>query len=331
MSTDTKMFFKNNLFIPDIAVALTYRCNLHCDYCYVKGLEKDIPDEISLFDFKKVICWLKKQNRNKIMLFGGEPTQHTKFIEILDLCYKQNLEFCLATNGLFSEEIALRLHRPNVAFVQVNYNHPSYYTPNQIVILDRVLSLLKKRRVSLYLRYNISQNMDNSNIFHVAKKYGAKAIMFGITFQGYSNNKFLSYENKSEVHDIFIDFLSKAEKNKINVRFAGPMPRCIFEETEWKNLEANTNLTSVCYPDTVGDFFSGLRIVNPDLSVFACFHIFIKAKNLFDFKTLEQLTRFFKKDINELKWKKHLYPECKDCDYFMNRKCQGSCLGAKTR
>ncbi|MFW5847121.1 MAG: radical SAM protein [Nanoarchaeota archaeon] len=82
-----------NKDITALALLITQRCNLDCDYCYI---EKNPNSEMKLDIAKKVIdFFLNSQGKyKKIILLGGEPLLREKFIsEILDYVEKQKINF----------------------------------------------------------------------------------------------------------------------------------------------------------------------------------------------------------------------------------------------
>ena len=322
-------FNRSLLFIPDLVISLTYHCNLNCDYCYVRGLLKDTPYEMSMINFNRILDWLAKQNKMKIVLFGGEPTYHSKFKEILDTCEHRGFRIGIITNNLFVPETLKKLDRNYVKFIQVNYNHPSFYTREQFKLFHDNLEHIKKQKIKIILRYNMQEKyVFDEYVLKGAKKYNSE-VMFGITFKGYSGNKYLTYEDKEYIKNRLLRFAHNAKRNRVCSYLSGPVPRCLFNKREWNFLKKYSQASTECHACEYGKFNSGARIVNPDLSVFGCFHIFTKAKNIFDFNDLRQLFEYFHEPINKLKWERPLFPGCKDCELFNNKICQGACLGAK--
>ena len=78
---------------------LTRSCNKKCSYCFA---DTSSHDEMSLETFVSI---LDKQENNEIKLLGGEPTQHSKFKDILNICEERNTHVTLISNFLFSQEI----------------------------------------------------------------------------------------------------------------------------------------------------------------------------------------------------------------------------------
>jgi len=86
-----------------IIIPITNVCNLSCGGC--NQLCGNYPKKslwfIELDELKKNINIVANNtNKKRIGLFGGEPTLHPKFNEVLELCYEfKELEFLVYTNG----------------------------------------------------------------------------------------------------------------------------------------------------------------------------------------------------------------------------------------
>jgi len=100
--------------VKTILLVLNHRCNLRCDYCYLREL--GYPSQrISFGKIKKIIryayqVWLKKDEILNLFFFGGEPLLEFGLIKkTVSFCqkkYKDNgIQYTIDTNGtLFSKE-----------------------------------------------------------------------------------------------------------------------------------------------------------------------------------------------------------------------------------
>ena len=326
----------SSLWKPDLVVSLTYHCNANCEYCYSKGLKKDMPNHITFENFKRIVQWLKKQGRNKIIVFGGEPTIHPEFKNILQYCEDEDMEIGVLTNGLFKKDISDMLAKDFVKIISFNYNPPFLYKKNDWELLNKNINILAKKGAKVELRGNLQDYYRNYDyIIKKAKNYGLK-IRFGITLKGV-DNKYWSFEDRENIKSCLLRFVKKMKANKVYGFLTGPIPRCLFSNSEWNFLKKYAHARSRCYVTDFKakkgknlKFDSGCRVVNPDLSVFGCSPIFNqKANNLLDFWDVFELYDYFHHNLINLQWEKHLYEGCKKCKLFRSRVCQGACLGAK--
>ncbi|MFH2144428.1 MAG: radical SAM protein, partial [Candidatus Omnitrophota bacterium] len=148
-----RFFIEQPTFGADLRIAISYKCNRDCSYCYAKGLEEIYPEDMKLEDFRKVIGWLKKQNRKRIALSGGEPTIHPKFCEFLDSCEKENIDVGLLTNNLFNSEIAEKITRKNVGYIMVHYEVREAFSSEEYEIFTGNLNLLNNKGIPTVFRY----------------------------------------------------------------------------------------------------------------------------------------------------------------------------------
>jgi radical SAM protein with 4Fe4S-binding SPASM domain len=82
-------------------LTITSKCNLKCDYCYVKtGKNK----ELTTSEWKKILKTLKEHGVNWVQLTGGEPLMRDDFWEILEECYNKFDKVILTTNALLIDD-----------------------------------------------------------------------------------------------------------------------------------------------------------------------------------------------------------------------------------
>lgn len=67
-----------------ISIIITNQCKLNCLYCtqYVRHLNDLQKYNMSLYEFESALISIKGWWKNKINIFGGEPTEHPQFDEI---------------------------------------------------------------------------------------------------------------------------------------------------------------------------------------------------------------------------------------------------------
>lgn len=87
---------QNNINIPFVAIQLTSRCNLGCDFCFRRLKIK----ETSFNEIKKIIKKLAEYNVKTLVLSGGEPLLIKNIKQILILAKKEGLKTVLQTNGI---------------------------------------------------------------------------------------------------------------------------------------------------------------------------------------------------------------------------------------
>jgi len=87
---------------------LTRQCNLHCMQCYNKsGTAR--PNELSVFEIKKLLDEMQRIGVFEARLTGGEPTIRNDFFEILDYVIESGFYVSLATNGVWDEDLRKKI------------------------------------------------------------------------------------------------------------------------------------------------------------------------------------------------------------------------------
>jgi molybdenum cofactor biosynthesis enzyme MoaA len=93
---------------------MSFKCNLHCGYCFRYDYAKAVPEELSLEGMEKVIAHLYDHfNIRKITLSGGEPSMlggvpKTNFLKLINFLRKykskdpeKNLRIVLISNAVY--------------------------------------------------------------------------------------------------------------------------------------------------------------------------------------------------------------------------------------
>jgi radical SAM protein with 4Fe4S-binding SPASM domain len=323
--------FRQKFYLPFIT--LTYKCNLGCYYCSARRLEKKFPSYISIKNFKRLLKWLKNQKIKHIMLWGGEPTTHPKISEILDICKIEGMKVCIFTNNFFDDSLMKKLTNDYIFNVKIDYSlsflkHPNYEQYN------KNLENLHKKNILFDFFCRLPEEGNYDDLIKKLKKYKTYA-EGSIIIPGFSGTE-ISIKKLRKFSRNIIEILRLMRKNNVNFIIKRPVPRCIFSKEEWKYLKKYHKVRSRCYPGAYNPYnyqlmgYSSLIVINPDLSIFPCTGTFLKGPNILSFKSIKELDKFLKESFWEKwRWSMFLMKKCKDCNYFINRQCQGGCLNYK--
>lgn len=105
-----------------VDVALTYRCNNHCLFCYHGG-SRDVG-ELSIMEWDLVLNKLRDFGVFVINLTGGEPTLRLDVVEHCLVKYRDDFRFQMTTNGrLLSLDVCNSLRDKGLDFVQISIEH----------------------------------------------------------------------------------------------------------------------------------------------------------------------------------------------------------------
>ena len=102
---------KNNHFtFADIAyIELTRACNLRCTHC-LNSSGKEIPNQLTFEEFKKIIIDFSKAGIQEIRFTGGEPLVFRKIYELIKIATDSGIFVSMGTNGvLITKEVAKKL------------------------------------------------------------------------------------------------------------------------------------------------------------------------------------------------------------------------------
>lgn len=79
-------------------MTINRKCNLNCSWCYARDLEQ--KQDMSLNLALQIISFLRQFPIKIVVLIGGEPTIHRKFLKIIEAIKKADMEPALITNSI---------------------------------------------------------------------------------------------------------------------------------------------------------------------------------------------------------------------------------------
>lgn len=154
----------NNL--TNVYFNITYRCNLHCNYCYAEHSARFVK----MKDLTIILNNLIKLNPESITLIGGEPFCYPDFDKVLSeiLNHKEFKEIRIVTNGtLLSQYYSDLYNDPRITF-QVSldgYNDESNSQTRDKGSFDTVIKgiecLIKNKK-----EFSVMETITRSNIEH---------------------------------------------------------------------------------------------------------------------------------------------------------------------
>ncbi len=101
---------------PRMDLAITYRCNNNCYFCYTGGPRN--MKELNTTDWEKALDKLWNSGIPQVVFTGGEPTLRDDLVELID--YAQEFVTGLITNGRKLARLASDLKRVSLDYVQVS-------------------------------------------------------------------------------------------------------------------------------------------------------------------------------------------------------------------
>jgi MoaA/NifB/PqqE/SkfB family radical SAM enzyme len=177
--------------------ALTYKCNLRCQYCFLSHSKSkystSLPEssKSTNLNIAKVISKSSDWKPEAVWLTGGEPTLRNELLDIIALFKTSNIYSVLTTNGKFTESYARDIvdHIPRAISVSLDSHN---MTTN-----DK-------------LRGDSRSIINNINIFANTKH---KDTILGVSIVIDENNVSNLFDFAKYLSDIGVDYLS------INLRY----------------------------------------------------------------------------------------------------------------
>lgn len=168
---------------------ITSRCNLNCLMCSLQK-ERDVPFEDiqkiidSLSDFYKTLIY-----RPKIMFFGGEPTVHEKFYDIIKYTALKGFKISLCTN-------ATLLGRGKIEFLyKYNLSEIIFSLDGLENINDKIRGKGSFNKVNSAIRYLSQMDKDN----RILKRTNTVLMKTNYT----NLDKFISYFKEVDLEHMF--------------------------------------------------------------------------------------------------------------------------------
>jgi len=314
-------------------VALTWRCNIKCLFCYAAcrcisetDVESDL-EELSTDEVKRLLSIIRHEAEVPSVSFtGGEPTLRSDLEELVAYASRTlNMRVNLITNGtLIDEKRAAALKAAGLASAQVSIESPDPRVHNRIVgVHGRMaggkdafqasvsgLKALKKAGVSVHphatlCRMNAGTLRDMPQF---AKSLGVDRFSLNMIIpagRGVAEELAVKY---SEIQGLVVDIQKKAESQGIRFMWYSPTPMCLFNPVIH---DLGNKGCSAC---------EGLLSVDPYGRILPCSSWKEPIGNLLHdgFRSL-----WFGDRGKALRDKRSAHPECRACEHFAV--CHGAC------
>ncbi len=226
-------------------VAITYRCNLKCKFCYAGCNSTSNPIksniELSEDDIKKIIFKIYNQAKVPSISFtGGEPLLRKDLPKLIKYAKKLGMRVNLITNGtLITKDIARILKKSGLDSAQVSIESINKETHDQITFTEdsydktiHGIKLLKENDIFTFT--NTTLNMLNINESHLFPKF----IKEKLNNDRFSMNMIIPTGSTSIFDELELTYiemgkfiekiLEESKKNNIEFMWYSPIPLCIF-------------------------------------------------------------------------------------------------------
>lgn len=92
--------------IKSVNLHLSKRCNAHCKFCFARFAGTD--KEISVADWIRILCALKKAGTEKVTFVGGEPSLYVGLEDLIRKAKELEMVTSVVSNGFNMERVLQR-------------------------------------------------------------------------------------------------------------------------------------------------------------------------------------------------------------------------------
>ena len=301
-------------------IALTYRCQNRCFFCYASSPERGrtVP-EMTTAEVKTVLDKIVDQARVPTVSFtGGEPTLRTDLPELIAYARYRDLRTNLITNGIRCADDAYvaQLAEAGLHSAQVSVEAGDAATHDAVVgnpgAFERTMQGVRNlKAASIHTHTNTTINARNHHVLpalvDLLAEMGQEYLSMNMVIRtgGAVGVPDVGYD---QIGEIVLALKERAEEHGLRFVWYSPVPYCLF------NPAAHGLGSQSC------SAAEGLLSIAPDGQVLPCSSFEQGVGNLVeeDFDTIwNRRTARYWRD------KEFLPPGCKDCD--MVDICCGAC------
>ena len=239
-------------------IAVTYRCNLKCDFCYVGDHDYN---ELKTNDMKKVLFKIFKEAQVPSVSFtGGEPLLRKDIATLVSYASNLGLWTNLITNGTFLIETTVtELKKAGLSSAQVSIEGPNSDIHDLITGVSGSFSrtvkgveLLKNAGIPVHTNTTVSRNnIDHlEDILFLVKSIGLNRLSMNLIIPcGAAQNKMDIWVSYSEIGDHILNLKRRADAEGVKFLWYSPIPMCKFNPVAYgfgnKSCAAVTGLLSI--------------------------------------------------------------------------------------
>ncbi|HEX7320226.1 MAG TPA: radical SAM protein [bacterium] len=239
-------------------IAVTYRCNLNCEFCYVG--RRDCR-ELQTSDLKKILFKIYNEARVPSVSFtGGEPLLRKDIFDLVRYASKTGLWTNLITNGTMLNEVVVNeLKQAGLSSAQVSLEGPDQDLHEMITghkgsfeATIKGISNLLAAEIPVHTNTTVSRtNIGHlDRILMLAKSIGLERLSMNLLIPcGTASSKKDLWVPYEEIGDIVLKLKDLAGREKMKFLWYSPVPMCFFNSIAHglgnKSCAAVTGLLSI--------------------------------------------------------------------------------------
>jgi radical SAM protein with 4Fe4S-binding SPASM domain len=306
-------------------VMLTTHCPNACPWCFARPKMEEYRArgirEMSWDDFVAVVDFYEQSGLRQMILLGGEPGLHSRFMDILHLLSGRKFLIQVGTTGILPESLVDRIVEAGFQELIFSLNSTSYfeYGKDQRKQVDHFLYRLGRRVALSYtiterdlVRTGIEPILDR--IAMIMKFNLIQHLQLQIAVPAERNRLFIPFDRYRDLAELVRGWFAVLAKNRIHRRLdCHCMPACAIPD----DLRNSGMFTTRC------DRF--MIDIGPGRDVWPCFPLSQQGAKLEEFSTLDDIYRHFSlmNDPQGLRYDE----QCQDCSDRAAGSCHGGCRG----
>lgn len=320
-------------------IMLTYRCNLHCPYCFANEFVNASSTDMTPENFDQAIAFLTKQGPSRVGLIGGEPTLHPQFADIL-LCIINNpliTEATVYTNGILLDNYIKLLVHPKFRIL-VNWNSPAdigdkNFTHIRDNVDDLILNYQMKDRINIGVNL-YGDGFDYTYAMELLQRYALHRVRISVTVPDFSQKTNVDVLAYFKGHKTFLmKFFRDMDSIQVLPYYdCNKPPYCIWTDEERAWLEAYVKKYPSQDSTLIGHKSYCFPVIDilPNLQAVRCFGMSDHAKvDITQFESVTDVASFFLNHVDALAYKIPAGPDCVECYQGQVRHCAAGCMGFK--
>lgn len=317
---------------------LTQNCNKNCSYCFANQFRNDMTmlNEMSLETVSSILDKIlidNTSNVSRVSLLGGEPTSHSQFETILNLCFARNMSVLLISNFLFSSDIRDILIKAIKSKRKIDFlaNATELRISNRLQTFSEnynaIYKTINEQQLDISCGFTFAgelltvKGFDDYLNFISERLIAIDKVRLSLNFP--SSPKDLYFLNNQELGDLVYYAVRRS-------LYAGASPNidCITFPCMYKTKKMRDFIRK--YDGTENDKYICMGAPEdylPDGTVRYCFPAFSIFVDGTKYQTDTGIKSALRNKYNLLQLTAKIPEACKQCQFFKDKLCVGPCLG----
>ncbi len=304
---------------------LTTHCPNACEWCFARPKMEEYRarkvHEINWEDFLAIADFYERSNLYQMILLGGEPGLHSRFLGLLHLLREKKFSVLVGTTGILPESVADRIVEEGFQQLHFALNSTSYfdYGQDKRKRVDHFLSRLGRR---VALSYTITErDLAGVKIEPILDRIAmmirfdlSRHLQFQIAVPGERNRLFVPFNRYGDLAELIGRWFAILRKNHIHRGLDCPcMPDCAIPD----DLRKEGIFSAKCERFMID--------IGPEGDIWPCFPLSQQSFKLAHFAVMGDLYRAFNR-INSTDG--ILYDDqCQGCEEKEAGSRRGGCRG----